>query len=476
MAAPTPYATIEGALYELVSRGKKDTFFFSEKENSKFVFDSTYEAQAPHISEIRRVPPHTSCDFGRTVHFDFDLVGDLMRDPTLVINLPSWLPPSIEATNGSSVITDSTGVSYGYTSAIAYFLFEKIEFYQDNILLQDFSGDSLWATTMAQGTFASSHITNELTGQHDGTNLQIARNATPGQLRLLLPLLGCQTHDDPGFPQRAVLSHTYRLRCKLRRLEDLVESSDGRTKPQPWGRTDFQQTVQGNTTTSFNTLSRSNLRPLDIQLETRQVYIPREYQDAIQTKSQKISFVRPRENIFTQNQLDYINVSTGGVSLVKRLLDGRHPTERVVWFFRSVADINANRLWKINTGTQGAQSYYNSVNFQIAGRDREAARSPFIWRDINNFAKEEIDTQDEMSSMNWGLGAIAQQRFHGHESQITGTVNFTTADRPTFYIDLSLAPIDPATGTPNTELRVIVEGKASFETDGRGRAELFSGN
>jgi hypothetical protein len=467
----TPYATIEGSLYELVSRGKKDTFFFDDKPDSLFVFDSTYEAQAPHTSEIRRTPSNTSCEFGRTVHFDFDLVGDIMRNPTLIINLPSWLPPAIESTNPTTVITDTDGVSYGYTNGIAYFLFEQIQFYQDNILLQEFSGDSLWATTTSQDTLANSFVTNALTGQHDGTPLQISRNATPGQLRLSLPIIGCQSDSDVGFPQRAVLKHTYRLRCKIRRLEDLVEASDARAKPKPWGIT--MQQSNGTTTTPFDTLSRTDIRPLSIKLETRQVYIPREYQEALQNKSQKISFIRTRENIFTQNQVDYVNVLAGGTSVIKRLLDGRHPTERIIWFFRSMQDIHANRLWKVNTGTPGSESYYTSANFQVAGKDRELPRTPQVWRDVTNFAKEQHDTQAEISSMNWGLGSIAPQRFPGHHGQVTGSVNFTTADRPTFYMNLNPAPIDPATSSPNTELRVIVEGKAEFDTDGEGRAELF---
>jgi hypothetical protein len=330
----TPYATIEGSLYELVSRGRKDTFFFDDtKPESIFPFDSTYEAQAPHTSEIRRIPPNTACEFGRTIHYDFDLVGDILRNPTLVINLPSWLPPAIEASNPTTFITDASGFSYGYTNAIAYFLFEQIQFYQDNILIQEFSGDSLWASRASQGTVTSKLMTNSLTGRHDGTPLEIARNATPGQLRLALPIIGCQGNGEPGFPQRAVLAHTYRLRCKIRRLEDLIESSDASStqKPQPWDKP-FTQS-NGTTTTSFNTMLKTDMRPLDIQLETRQVYIPREYQDVLQKTPQKISFVRQRENIFTQNKVDYTNVLAGGTSTIKRLLDGRHPTERVIWFF-----------------------------------------------------------------------------------------------------------------------------------------------
>ena len=475
--APTQYATAEGSLYELVARGNKDVFFYQDTDKSTYIFDSSYQPQAPSTFEIRRVPPHTACEFGRTVIFEFDLVGDLMINPTLIINLSSWLPPEVASTNLRSIVTDTAGVSYGYTNSIAYFLFELIQLYQDNILLQEISGDALWAVTKSQGSYGQSFVVDELTGQHDGSPLAIGRNATPPQLRLSLPLIGCQSTNDPGFPQRSTQSHTYRLRCKIRKLEDLVEASDGRIKPAPWGRTDFQQQLSSGTQPiPFTTLSRTQILPLEIQLETQQIYVPREYQDVLQKQPQSLMFVRQWENIFTQNQLDYAGVVGGGTSLVKRLLDGRHPSGRVVWFMRSIRDINANQLWKVNTGIVGQESYFNTVNLQIAGKDRELPRDSFVWRDITNFAKEENDTGIEINSMNWTLGAIAPERFPGASTQETGAVNFTTADRPVFYINLSLPPIDPYTGAPNTELRVIVEGWARFDTDGHGRAELFSGN
>jgi hypothetical protein len=89
---------------------------------------------------------------------------------------------------------------------------------------------------------------------------------------------------------------------------------------------------------------------------------------------------------------------------------------------------------------------------------------------VNNFAKEENDTGMEINTMNWGLGSIAPLRFPEADGQPTGTVNFTSADRPTFYIGLATPDV------PNTQLLVIVDGWARFDTDGRGRAELFSGN
>jgi hypothetical protein len=94
-----------------------------------------------------------------------------------------------------------------------------------------------------------------------------------------------------------------------------------------------------------------------------------------------------------------------------------------------------------------------------------------VWRDVTNYAKESTDTGYEIGTMNWGLGAIAPQRFP--DARVTGAVNFTTADRPTLYFSLNPVTPDPLVGSANTELRVIVEGWAEFNTDGKGRAELF---
>jgi hypothetical protein len=463
---------MEGSLYELISRGNKDAYFFQDMYDSKFIFDNTYESQAETLSELRRVPPRTAAEFGRTVDFDFDLVGDLMREPAILITLPSWLPPQQAATNNNSLISDASGVTYGYTNGIAYFLFEQIQVYQDNILLQEFSGDALWAESQVEGTLAESRMNSEQAGQHTGTALEIGRNATPlSPLRLKLPVIGCQTKSDAGFPQRALQSHTFRLRCKLRRLEDLVEASDGRQKPAPWGRNDFQQTLTANgQPQTFSTLARNQIQPLLLQLETRQVYVNREMQDKIAQTPAQIPFKRIYENIFTQSPADYLSVQGGSTSTVSRRLDARHPADRLLWFFRRKSDMQANQLWKLYSG-------YNQISFLIAGQTRESPRAPAIWRDAVNYAKEEIDSGMEISTMNWSLGYIAQLRFPGtatgQKSQPTGSVEMTTADKPTFYIDLA----NPGVGDQMyTELRVIVSTWAIYQNDGKGRGELFSAN
>jgi len=463
-------ARADGSLYELVARGNKDTYFFKDTETSIYPFDTSYTGQIPSTKEIRKVPPKAAAEFGRTVDFDFDLVGDIMRNPTILIDLPTWLPTTFAENCWTSKITDLSGISYGYTNGIGYFLFEQIQFYQDNILLQEFSGDALWACAKGDGTYGQRFVISELTGQHDGSPLSISHNAFPKRLRLSIPLIGCQVSADNGFPQRAVIKHSYRLRCKLRRVEDLVEASDGRQKPNPWNII-FKSTTKSGQQIQFNTLSRSAMNPLLLQLETEQVYLPKEYQDKMDVL--RVPFRRLYEIKFTQNQLDYLGVSKGSSSVINRRLEGCHPVGRILWFFRSITDINANQLWKVNNSL--GNSYYNSLSLVIAGKTREFAQGPLIWKDITNFAKEDTDTGVEINTMNFGLGDIAKGRFPDFEGQATGSINFSTADKPTFYIDLSLSPKDPRTGAPNTELMVIVEGWTAFDTSG-GRAELFSVN
>lgn len=468
-------ATAEGSLYELLARGNKDVYLFSDDSKSAFLFDSSYEAQAPLLTERRVVPPVSTAEFGRSVEFVFDLVGDLMKEPAILIKLPTWLPVTQAALNTKSIIKDASGVTYGYTQAIAYFLFENIQFFQDNILLQEFSGDTLWALSKNSGTYSRGFVTMEETGDHDGTPFSIQKNATPPLLRLELPLIGCQNKEDQGFPQRGAMRHTYRMRCKLRKLEDLVEASDKRQKPTPWNTPMTIQSVREINNQPvlqpFTTLKRELIPPIELQLETTQVYVDNEMQQALEKIPTKVRFRRVFENTFTQSALEYTSVVAGGISQVKRRIDGRHPTSRLIWYFRSSADIMANRLYSVSTSDK--RPYFNTVTLAIAGGQREAPQTPQVWRDLTNYAKEESDSGIELNTMNWTLGVTPPERPEFNTT--TGAVNFSTADKPTFFIDLA-SPGTPQVGGATTQLNVIQEGWAQYQTDGKGGAELFSFN
>ena len=397
------------------------------------------------------------------------MAGDVVIEPTLVIDLPTWLPAPQAILNDKSVITDLSGVTYGYTRGIAYFLFEKIQFFQDRLLVQEWSGDELFATSRSRGSLASAFLENALTGVHSGSPLSIQHNATPGRLRLLLPLVGCQDADDGGFPRICATEQAFRVRCVLRKLEDLVEASDGRAKPVPWNRTDLQiVTAPGATPVRFTTLGRLDIPAPTIQLETRHIYTDREMQDALRSSVLTVPFERQYENNFTQGQIDYAPLTRSGTAYVTRRLDADHPAARMVMTFRTEPALQANQRWKYTMDVSGGQAY-SALSLIIAGRDRETSWSSLVWHELVQHAKEERDSGYTISFMNWALGDIVG-RTAPFARQLEGSINFTTADRPTLLITLVALP-----GSPNTYLDVYIETWAALEFE-KGRSALLFGN
>ena len=462
--------TIEGSLYELVARGNKDVYFISDENDSKNIFDNRYGPVPPFITELRRLPPLNQPDFGRSFEFQVEIAGDLFLEPTLLIDLPSWLPPQYAALNGKSAVRDAAGVAYGYTNGIGYFLFEKIQLLQDNILLQEFSGDALWATSRSRGTLNSAFLDNKLLGLHPNGILDVQRNAVPGRLRLPLPLFGCQSQGDGGFPALCIPQQSYRVRCFLRRLEDLVVDTVATEKPVPWGRSDFTiQTSQGGPLTTFSTLGRNEIGCPNVLLETRHVYTDSDTQKSLKESRIDIPFERLYENIFTQSPNDYVPLSRGSIAAITRRLEGVHPASRIISFFRSQGAIRRNEYATISNDSSGGEFYLN-LKLVIAGRDRETLFSPLVWRKLVSHAKEERDPGLPLASMNWTVGDIRSRRAP-YARQPDGTINMSTADRPTLYIELQ----DILVGNKNTELRSIVETWASMRVENF-RATLLFGN
>ena len=457
---------LDGSLYELVSRGNKDVYFQEDSGDAQSLFDNRYGPSAPTLHELRRIPALNTPDFGRSSEFQLEIAGDVIVSPTLVIDLPSWLPPIYADKNPTSVIQDAAGVTYGYTRGIAYFLFERIQILQDNILLQEFSGDALWMQTRARNTLNHGILDNQLTGIHSGSTLQIGRNATPGRLRLQLPLVGTQSIEDGGFPMLKLPNQAYKVRIFLRKLEDLVEASDGREKPSPWDRTNFQiQTARNGPFSTFSTLTRNDIGTPQIQLETRHIYTSDTTREKLKETPLEIPFERIYENIFSQNPLEYASAAP----LITRRLDARHPCSRILIAFRSWQDMRANQLWKISSDISGGE-YYSQLKLLIAGRDRESLWTSLVWKDLVNHAKEERDSGMNLATMNFGLGDKKGIRGPTPSRQPEGTINMTTADRPTLFMELT----DIVSGQKRSELRVVVETWSVFLADNNRGTLLYA--
>ena len=505
-----PQSSLQGTLFELLARGKKDTYFMKDTSESDSVqgaqpeshsnqpgswkpsaprsdnaFNPFYKASTPLLQERRTETPLNAPQFGNTFEIEINKYGDVLTECNLLIDLPSWLPPLPLVLGGTTYppiqansqfwITDPSGYSYGYTPYIGLFLFERIEFYQDSALVQQWSGDELFAIQAAEGSWNTTYLTTQqLGGVDQGMNpgRNIAYRATPGRLRLALPLPGLQAPEDGGFPLCCVQLQAYRFRIKLRRLEDLIVSDSGAYKPNPFATT-FQYQLPGGTY-SFPPVVRESVGQPTILLETLQAYIDPDVRQALQNTKQSIPFRRPFENVFTFGEADYAALDVSSIAASSRRLDACHPVERLVLFFRTANALDKNEYNNfINPGSPDGQ-FYNALKLIIAGRDREFDYSSLVWQDIMAYAKDEIDSGSNISEMRWDLGDIYSQE-RPFSRVPNGSINFTTADRPTLYVQLNNTPVQTISQQRKTELRVFLEGWNVYEVD-RGRGRLLFAN
>ena len=132
----------KGGLLELVARGKKDIFFTA---NPKIAFfHSVYIRSCAFTKEIYVSKPRNIPEWGKWVDFDFEHRGDIVKDVFLRIELPSWLPPSVQADNLTGLVTyDASGTTYGYCNNIGFQMIEKIQFFQDQVKIHETFGEYL---------------------------------------------------------------------------------------------------------------------------------------------------------------------------------------------------------------------------------------------------------------------------------------------------------------------------------------------
>jgi len=488
----------QGALFELVARGVKDTYFVKDSKDSLFPYDARYESSVPHLAERKTMVPLADTAFGKNFEVEIDSYGDVLTECALEIELPSWLPPlpvqpngqaySPERANGLFSITDTDEISYGYVNYVAYFLFEKIQFLQDQILIQEWSGDGLLAKQMTEGSMNSSFLAQQKGGLLEtDSDCGIQLRATPGSLRIVLPLPG--TQGDGGFPLVAMPWQNFRIRGTLRKLEDLVVCSDPTIfKPAPWSVPSMKYTyLDGVTTNTFTPLSRVQIGAPRILLSTIQHYVSPTIQEELRSSVIEIPYRRQFDNVFTFGELDFIPLDKGGVAAVTRRLDGRHPTERMVWFFRSYNALDQNRLdlWSNDyfdtRAPSGAQPYtipygefYYDLKLTIAGKDREELYKPLVWSQLNALCKDEKANGMHIGSMNWSTGE-KYGTVYPAPRQPEGTVNFTSADRPTLYIELANINSNAALGQRKAEMRLFTEGWNVYVVkEGRGKSMFAS--
>ena len=458
MASERSGTLMEGSLYESLARGNKDLYFMSKTfQDAVNPFETRYERRPGFVNELRRTVPLNGPDFGRSCEFEFDTSGELFLDATILIDLPSWLPPAFTTLNSdwNNFIATPTGVRYGYTRGIAYFLFSNIQIYQDKVLLQEMSGDALWASELSRGSLTSAWLSQTLSGQRgfDEDTTDLSRLATPGRLRLKIPIPG----SGRGLPSCAMKQQRFRLKLTLRTLEECVECSDDDVLyPAPWKEPVLQVTDRSTgLSTTFAPIVRELIGKPVLTLETRHVYLDPESRGEYETRKHEIPFSVLYENSYT---------FSGAVDIaVVKDIDASHPASRMFWFLRTRENIVRNRRWA--TSSSPTNPYYRSATFLIAGRDREAAAAPILWNTLVPFAKEERDPGFTIAEMNWDLGPGLGPHDHVPE----GSINFSTAEKPVMNIFMRSPDAGDLFTTKTLELTLIVDSWVLYTVeDNRG--------
>jgi hypothetical protein len=447
----------EGSLYELVARGVKDKFFIEDTNKAIHPFDWRYEKYPDSIPEERWTIPINPGRFGGRCEFTFELPADLLVEAYLRIELPSIFPPNIDLSSGT--VLDNEGYAYGYVNGIAYFLFEKIEIYQDKILLQEVSGDSLFAAALTKKSYNQSLLTDKLAGIHDGSSLGIMRNGLD-YLELCLPMIGCG-EGDSGLPICCLRDQPFRLRLTLRPIEKLIESNGPYVDP--WKRNLIYNTSSGSI--NFKGLPYDMIKQPTLSLRTKQLYLSNETRESLSKETIEIPYIRYFDNVFNINQLDYNSVQNGGSASIVRYLDASYTVERIVTFFRNMLDIRLNRLWKFNNNLGNGQ-YYNTIKLTIAVRIREEAWNSSVWQNVVANAKETRTSSKNIAIMNWSRGwRISDKPTASREPN--GGINFTTADRPMLTLVLNDVLIDPTLGYKQVNMNSCCESWALYKIRNR---------
>lgn len=248
----------DGAILELVSRGKKDAY--QNQDPVRSWFDSAYQPRSPATIEYRIVQTDNAPRFGQWFDLTIPSEGDILMGADIRITLPTWLPPNIAPLNNVTVESKPYKVNgidkppcftqYGWTDGVANFLIKKWALFVDTVKLVEGYGDfnnSFPDTNTTQFKAPLLHIS---TGQNDGTPAGIAGNALLPELVFRVPIPGCQEPRDSGIPLCAFKGQRVYIRFWLRDKCELVESgpldatgsfyfSDGyplyELNPEPWG-------------------------------------------------------------------------------------------------------------------------------------------------------------------------------------------------------------------------------------------------
>ena len=453
---------------ELVSRGKKDIFFTANPKVS--FFHGVYMRSVPFTKEIYVTQPRNAPDWGRWVDFDIDHRGDLAKYFFLRIQLPTWLPPLAVAANPTGIVTDASGVTFGYTNSIGFQLINKIQVFQDQVLIHEYYGEYLTWRQRQKAETGPIFLMYDEVGSRVETPLAIGRSASLGELRVPIPVIGSEQLFEPGIPLVALSQQRWRIRIHLRKLNEVVVASDGRLLPQPWGGKPLriQATQDGPIDTTQVTLPLESVQPILITLESTQIYLPRDANLWLKSQTLRIPYTNIRHEEFTIEDNSFTAASPPYLATVQLpfTIDMIGSVSRMLVGLRSYASTLAGQRSVLNA-SDGSE-FLSSLRLNISNIDRIKQWETAVFREVTAFWKDIRIGLDFTFPIPQDIYIITFGAFD--TAQPAGTLQFTRAVLPVLYPILGPIPMDPRNNSRKTYLLTYGEAWNVFEiSGGKGR-------
>lgn len=429
-----------GGLLELVARGKKDLYFTSNPSRS--FINSVYIRAAPFTREIYSTKPRNIPEWGRSVDFDIEQRGDLVNEFYLHIQLPTWIPNNLINVNRNGIITDVSGVTFGYCNNIGFQMIDKVQVFQDQVLIHEIYGEFLDWRLRQKYSLGTSYVLAADVGSRDESALAIGRAATVPTLRVPIPIFGWQHIYDPGLPLVAMKSQRFRIRVHIRRLEDVIVASDARLSPAPWdGKSLRVQAVRnGPIDTTQKTLSKDALKYIGMELESTQIYVPSDVQTVLRSQTIRLPFLTMQHQKITimDNQLTAA-AAIGGVFNLPLRLDFIGSVSRIMFGIRSEANEKAGA--RTNLRAPDGSSFITTARLNIAGLDRIKQFPAAVFREVSSYWK------NTRSALDLADPNLPQETytltFGGYDNfRPEGTLSFTRAVTPILNLTLNSIPFD----------------------------------
>lgn len=435
----------DGALLELVSRGKKDAYQIQNPQHTWF--GTPYTSRSPSTREIRYLYPENQPRFGKWFDILIPPDGDILTSFDLRITMPTWLPPHIAAINTQTsaykVEVDSqpytvqtsqyvppppgdlqfpqsfspTPLQYGWCDGVANYIVQRWALFVDNnMIVKGYGEFNNWypdmetSHNMAPVIHASTGRLNE-----SRTSSPLQANATLPELVFRVPLPGCQSKSDTGLPLCAFTNQRVYIRVWLLDKEALVQSSPlpsplpgqpapdpssvvGTTTlpmyelcPEPWG----GRNIYVNGDLSGTTLPARTMGHPQIYARCSVLNVDNELRRSLQDKSQKfeIRFQHQLRDDWTVDRF------VPGVNM-RQLIQMNGLFQALFVGFRSVARTQQNRYTDV---APPSGDWLTALSLNVNGLDRILSWEPKKLKTLANNTQLKRDANIALYYLIFGI-------------------------------------------------------------------------